>query len=144
MLYFSAFFLSIAIMHQNSMPGSVFRPSFDVIRKLNWKYSLECSRRTETKRSSREQRHVSIATPQKKKKKHALTTYLSILYIVFVAPPFPMLIFPYFFCTSEFILCITAASYPLRLRINESFSVLFFLLMFQSSRGGRKKKTVRT
>lgn len=36
-LYFSAF-LSIAIMHRNSMPVSVFQTSFDVIRKLNLRY----------------------------------------------------------------------------------------------------------
>lgn len=36
-LYFSAF-LSIAIMHRNSMPVSVFQLAFDVTRKLNPTY----------------------------------------------------------------------------------------------------------
>lgn len=36
-LYFSAF-LSLAIMHRNSMPVSVFRLAFDVTRKLNPTY----------------------------------------------------------------------------------------------------------
>lgn len=40
-LYFSAF-LSIAIMHQDSMPVSVFSTSFDVIRKLKIQDILKC------------------------------------------------------------------------------------------------------
>lgn len=98
-----------------------FNLSFDVIRKLNLKCSLECS----TKRFSREERHVSKATPQN----HALT-YLSILYIVFVAPSISHVIFYFIifflFCTSEFIRCIAAASYR---RVSESMRVFCVFLL---------------
>lgn len=101
-----------------------FNLSFDVIRKLNPKCSLECS----TKRFSREERHVSKATPQN----HALT-YLSILYIVFVAP----LHFPCYFLFHHFLSLLyqwvhtmhRCCLMSLRLRINEGFLCFFVELV---------------
>lgn len=67
-LYFSAF-LSLAIMHRNSMPVSVFRLAFDVTRKLNPTYPEVLATWTEPKKRNafsrgEKKRHVSKARPQ--------------------------------------------------------------------------------
>lgn len=87
MLSFSAF-LSLAVMHRNSMPVSVFQLAFDVMRKLNPTYPVSVS--SVDRADETEKRHVSKATPQ--------TTHLFISLVhSFVALPLICFFFYYYF-----------------------------------------------
>lgn len=71
-LSFSAF-LSLAVMHRNSMPVSVFQLAFEVMRKLNPTYPEVLAAWTEPMKRKKG------TFPKQRLKPHA---YLSVLYIV--------------------------------------------------------------